>query len=121
MPSPVSPKQPKRKLSEQSHSPQHQLKRQKLSQLTSAHWDNLSKVWLTKDALEELDRRNDIQARSHPSTYQGCRRPLTRSFHTELKKRCEFVPDLIRDCAYKGGKAVLQAWGSGSIRSQKRM
>src|ERR1700722_11749628 len=107
--SPVSPKQPKRKLSEQqSHSPQHQLKRQKLSQSTSAYWDNLSKVWLTKDALEELDRRNDIQARSHSSTYQGCRRPLTRSFHTESKKRGEFAPDLIRDCAPEYIKAVKQ-------------
>jgi hypothetical protein len=108
MPSPVSPKQAKRKLSEQSHSPQHQLKRQKLSQLTSAYWDNLSKVWLTKDALEELDRRNDIQARSHPSTYQGCRRPLTRSFHTESKKQCGFAPDPICDCAPEYIKAVKE-------------
>ncbi|KAG5295320.1 hypothetical protein I7I48_12166 [Histoplasma ohiense] len=30
-------------------------KRQKLDTSASAYWDNLSKIWLTKDALEELD------------------------------------------------------------------
>jgi hypothetical protein len=36
-------------------------KRQKLShpQSPSTFWDNLSKVWLTRNALRELDRRNN--------------------------------------------------------------
>ncbi|PGH27846.1 hypothetical protein AJ80_00396 [Polytolypa hystricis UAMH7299] len=34
-------------------------KRQKLDESASAaYWDNLSKIWLTKDTLKELDRRN---------------------------------------------------------------
>ncbi|EEH17653.2 hypothetical protein PABG_00216 [Paracoccidioides brasiliensis Pb03] len=35
----------------------YQLKRQKLSKSASMYWDNLSKVWLTRHALKELDRR----------------------------------------------------------------
>ncbi|KAH8708341.1 hypothetical protein GQ44DRAFT_816071 [Phaeosphaeriaceae sp. PMI808] len=44
-----------------------------------AFWDNLSKVWLTKQALIELDRRNS-QARPSPShsPHQRTRRPATR-------------------------------------------
>lgn len=44
-------------------SPQGVLKKQKVdhpsgSLLPAAFWDNLSKVWLTRNALRELDRRN---------------------------------------------------------------
>ncbi|GBF64249.1 hypothetical protein TMEN_6938 [Trichophyton mentagrophytes] len=42
----------------EEHPDQHPLKRQKLCQPAPAYWDTLSKIWLTKDALEELDRRN---------------------------------------------------------------
>ncbi|KAM5429576.1 hypothetical protein McanMca71_006801 [Microsporum canis] len=42
--------------------------RKKLKQKTGrpppAFWDNLSKIWLTSDALEELDRRNRALSRS---------------------------------------------------------
>ncbi|OJD24939.1 hypothetical protein ACJ73_03700 [Blastomyces percursus] len=58
-------------------------KRQKLEASASAYWDNLSKIWLTKDALEELDRRN-----SRPKPPQN-HRPLTRRFHAELKKHSQ--------------------------------
>ncbi|CRG82659.1 hypothetical protein PISL3812_00003 [Talaromyces islandicus] len=44
-------------------SPKQVQKKQKVdhlsgSQLPAAFWDNLSKVWLTRNALQELDRRN---------------------------------------------------------------
>ena len=68
-------------------------KRQKLShprgsQPPAAFWDNLSKVWLTKRALGELDRRN--AASSPPrSSYRRPHRPVTRLARAELKKRRE--------------------------------
>jgi len=65
-------------------------KRQKRSyHLDESHpppvfWDNLSKIWLTKDALRELDRRNaQIIIKSPRSPY---RRPVTRTFLTEWKR-----------------------------------
>ncbi|EFQ99615.1 hypothetical protein MGYG_02628 [Nannizzia gypsea CBS 118893] len=39
-------------------------KRLKIDRPSSEFWDNLSKIWLTRDALEELDRRNSASARS---------------------------------------------------------
>ncbi|OJD10629.1 hypothetical protein AJ78_08413 [Emergomyces pasteurianus Ep9510] len=79
-------------------------KRQKLDAPASAYWDNLSKIWLTKDALEELDRRN-----SHSKSPQSHHRPLTRQFHTELKKRCnsfQFASVFLRDCAPACSKQI---------------
>ncbi|EER36397.1 conserved hypothetical protein [Histoplasma capsulatum H143] len=79
-------------------------KRQKLNTPAPAYWDNLSKIWLTKDALEELDRRN-----SRPKPPQNYHRPLTRRFHTELKKRCnlfQFAPAFLRDCAPACSKQI---------------
>ncbi|KLJ06094.1 hypothetical protein EMPG_10494 [Blastomyces silverae] len=72
-------------------------KRQKLDASSSAFWDNLSKIWLTKDALEELDRRT-----SRPKPPQNHHRPISPQFHTELKKGCnpfQFAPAFLRDCA----------------------
>ena len=44
-------------------------------------WDTLSKIWLTKDALRELDRRNaQTIIKSPRSPY---RRPVTRTFLAE--------------------------------------
>ncbi|KAF2105227.1 hypothetical protein BDV96DRAFT_509744 [Lophiotrema nucula] len=67
-------------------------KRQKLShpsesQPPAAFWDNLSKIWLTKRALKELDRRNTQAARSPPrSPHRRTRRPVTRIFLAESKR-----------------------------------
>ena len=48
------------------------------SQSPSAFWDNLSKVWLTRNALRELDRRNNRQEQR--GLHHGLiREPLTRS------------------------------------------
>lgn len=71
---------------------QPQLKRRKLDHPTTgsqpaAFWDNLSKIWLTKNALRELSQRNSQPASSLPcSQYQRARRPVTRNFLVELKR-----------------------------------
>ena len=70
------------------------LKRQKLnhsiyeaqSQPPVAFWDNLSKLWLTKRALRELNRRNTQAAPNPPSSRRRSHRPLTRRILAELKK-----------------------------------
>ncbi|EQL29102.1 hypothetical protein BDFG_08228 [Blastomyces dermatitidis ATCC 26199] len=87
-------------------------KRQKLDTSASAYWDNLSKIWLTKDALEELDRRN-----SHLKPPQNLHRPITRCFHTELKKKhCnpfQFAPTFLHDCAPTCSKQIKRVSRSG--------
>jgi len=66
---------------------QPQSKRQKLScHSAGSHppptfWDKLSKIWLTKDALSELDRRNrNTRAR-----------PVTRTYLAQLKRYRQFT------------------------------
>lgn len=72
---------------------QPQLKRQKPNHPTtgtqppSAFWDNLSKLWLTKNSLRELNRRNSQPSSSQPrSQCRRARRPVTRNFLAELKR-----------------------------------
>ena len=74
---------------------QSPLKRQKLSyiavgsQISPAFWDNLSKIWLTKRALGELDRRI-IQATQRPYqqfSHRRPHRPVTRHALVELKEK----------------------------------
>ena len=62
------------------------------SQPTSAFWDNLSEIWLTKRALRELDRRNFRAA-------LRARWPLTRNFLAESERSCEtaqYTTDFLR-------------------------
>ena len=84
-------------------------KRQKLIHFTdgyqppAAFWDNLSKLWLTRRALRELDRRN-TQPASNPSrlSYQQPHRPVTRSAVVELQKNrhtIQSAPDFLCYCA----------------------
>jgi hypothetical protein len=47
-----------------------------------AFWDSLSKVWLTKRALIEFNRRNNAPHSSNRSAH----RPITRAFNGERKK-----------------------------------
>lgn len=106
MPSSVIPNLSRKRQYPQPHSSDRSRfrKRQKLDASASAYWDNLSKIWLTKDALEELDRRN-----SRPKPPQNHHRPITRRFHTELKKRCnpsQFAPAFLRDCAPACSKQI---------------
>jgi hypothetical protein len=62
-----------------------------------AFWDSLSKIWLTKDALRELDRRNT------PSRllYHQARRPITRNFLAEQRNthRRISVKDPLSHCS----------------------
>ena len=57
------------------------------SQPPSAFWDNLSKTWLTRGALRELNRRNNQPSSQPRSQYRRARRPLTRDFLAELRNR----------------------------------
>ncbi|KKZ66335.1 hypothetical protein EMCG_07936 [[Emmonsia] crescens] len=72
----------------EEHLDRHSSKRLRLDQPTSAYWDTLSKIWLTRDALEELDRRNgasdSISEPPNPNPNPPIQ-PLTRQFQTALK------------------------------------
>ncbi|KAL5373608.1 hypothetical protein PMIN06_012488 [Paraphaeosphaeria minitans] len=76
---------------EQTGTSQPPFKKQRLnhpsgSQPPSAFWDNLTKLWLTKRALRELDRRNSQAAPSlSHSPHRRARRPVTRRFIAEQK------------------------------------
>lgn len=92
---PPNPRKPRRKEPVQPEktsrlTPKRQrLKRDSRSQASSAYWDNVSKIWLTKRGLEELDRRTR-QARPNPRPNprpahpHNCR-PLTRSCTAKLQ------------------------------------
>jgi hypothetical protein len=90
---------------------QPQSKRQKLihhcteSQLPPAFWDNLSKIWLTKNALRELDRRNSQLAPSSPrSPRRRFHRPVTRRALAEREKNCLPAPsaaNFLRHCGLR--------------------
>ncbi|EGE01506.1 hypothetical protein TEQG_00556 [Trichophyton equinum CBS 127.97] len=51
-------------------------KRSKINRRPPTFWDNLSRIWLTRDALEELDRRNS--ASISPGPPRSKQRPVTR-------------------------------------------
>lgn len=81
----------KRVFSEQHSVPlqtssQHSSKRQRLntSEIPPAFWDNLSQIWLTGNALKELDRRNSSLLSSH--------RPVTRKFVAKLREEGDLEP-----------------------------
>jgi len=52
-----------------------------------AFWDNLSKIWLTRQAVKELDRRN-AQSNRSPTQYK-VRKPRTRSADRKLKQKAQ--------------------------------
>ncbi|KAL9618420.1 MAG: hypothetical protein Q9160_006861 [Pyrenula sp. 1 TL-2023] len=60
----------------------------------SSYWDNLSKIWLTKGALKELDRRNNI-LNEHSSLCQRERRPLIQDL-AECDKDQRTVSEILR-------------------------
>ena len=77
--------------SDESPEPQSKNKKPKLCEnparsASPPHYlDSLSKIWLTREALRELDRRtNRISLPQHP--LEG-RRPLTRGFRAQLRSR----------------------------------
>ncbi|KAF2872951.1 hypothetical protein BDV95DRAFT_627773 [Massariosphaeria phaeospora] len=73
-------------------------------QTPAAFWDNLSKVWLTKRALRELDRRNSQAPPNPPSPQQRARRPVTRNFLAESKRShqaAQYTADYLCNCGPK--------------------
>jgi hypothetical protein len=77
--------------------PAHQLD---ASQPPPRFWNNLSKIWLTKGALRELDRRNALRTATS-RTHQQAQRPLTRAFRAELEANYPSVQpadDFIAHC-----------------------
>lgn len=83
------------------------MKRQRLKHPTTvsqlpAFWDNLSKIWLTKHALKELNRRNRQPASSQPrSQYRRACQPVTRNFFAELKINrgvTQYASNFLRHC-----------------------
>ena len=65
---------------------------------TPAFWDSLSKIWLTKHALRELNRRNTSQ--HHPLS-RRVRRPITRGLLAERRTAGQraTVADLLRNAS----------------------
>ncbi|KAF3482660.1 uncharacterized protein GIQ15_01984 [Arthroderma uncinatum] len=95
---------PSRKRQEPDHyldQPPPLSKRPKVDQPSPAYWDNLSKIWLTRDALKELDRRNRaLSSNIEPSrSHHRHHRPLTRKLQERLKHRYEApAPDPLVNC-----------------------
>ena len=94
--------------------PQPQPKRQKTSHRTiktqppAEFWDNLSKIWLSGNALRELDRRTAQSVPSPPHPSQRIHRPLTRSVLAKYKGAQQptqsapailsrYIPERLRD------------------------
>ncbi len=86
------------------------LKKQKLShpiyealyQPPAAFWDNLSKLWLTKRALRELERRNVQAAPSLFPSRRRFHRPLTQHILVELEtKSLQSASYFLDHCATK--------------------
>lgn len=98
---PKRPRQP----GQDQESPRPHTKRPKRS--ASTYWDNLSKIWLTKDALEELCRRNNIQEKTHSRSYER-RQPAP-----PPKPKERFVTDLLRDSSAEYINAVKKFSKSG--------
>ncbi|KKZ63512.1 hypothetical protein EMCG_02171 [[Emmonsia] crescens] len=91
MPCLVSSLEPSRKRQEPDddlEQPQRQSRRLKLGGPPPAYWDNLSRIWLTKDTLREFDRRNSPSNRIVESGQRPCR-PLTRQLLAKLKHHCQ--------------------------------
>ncbi|KAL9117935.1 MAG: hypothetical protein Q9187_005522 [Circinaria calcarea] len=110
---------PRKRQRPEQHSPQLNrisqppLKRGKLdhpqsevrSRTPAAFYDNLSKVWLTKGALRELDRRNAQSApRSPCSSRWGSHRPFTRHALAESEGKNRLIQsasDFLCHCTSK--------------------
>jgi hypothetical protein len=69
-------------------------------------WDSLSKIWLTKHALRELDRRNTF---SHTLYYRACR-PITRNFLAKQRNahQCISTADFLTHCSPSCVKDIKQ-------------
>ncbi|OAT06792.1 hypothetical protein BDBG_16696 [Blastomyces gilchristii SLH14081] len=88
----LEPSRKRQKPDDDLEQSQHQLKRLKLGGPPPAYWDNLSRIWLTKDTLQEFDRRNSPSNRIVELGQCPCQ-PLTRQLHATLKNCCQ-IPAL---------------------------
>lgn len=67
---------------------EHPIDKAEAQRRPTEFWDNLSKIWLTREALRELDRRNSESAsRSSHTQNRRPHRPITRQFFAELESK----------------------------------
>ena len=87
-----------------SHPPRKRVKRRRQSQqeTSTAYWDSLSKLWLTRQALDELDRRNRQRASPARTTVAGDldlgdEPDLLRNLSKQLKRFARYGGPDLRD------------------------
>lgn len=74
-----------------------------------AFWDNLSKIWLTKRALRELNRRNTQPAPKAPNLpYRRTHRPITRNFAklNRFHRPTRSADDFLNNCTSRTLKEI---------------
>ena len=78
------------------------------SQPQAAFWDRLSKIWLTKRALRELDRRNSqsTQVLFDSSHERARRQPASRDFLAQSDRSCQITQDAADYIRYCGPKVL---------------
>lgn len=95
--------------------PQRQLKWLKLSGPRPAYWDNLSKIWLTKETLQEFDRHSSpltgiLESGQRP--YQ----PLTWQPQAALKHHCQTLAvESLNSCKPKNLKEIKRLSRRGGL------
>ena len=104
----INASNPRKRQRPSSQAPQPFPKKQKLTSASASFqyppefWDNLSKIWLTRSALKELDCRNARSIVESPSP--SCRRitlPVTSRAVAESKKTCwpvQPVSEFLQSC-----------------------
>jgi len=122
---------PERLTPQQNKTSQHVSKKQKRShpsgsQLPPAFWDNLSKIDLTKRALEELDRRNTQAA---PNSQNALPTTAPTDYSTRSRRAEEELPTSrtsrllslsLRNKGFEEHKANCQTRRSRSVGPKRR-
>ncbi|KAF7503146.1 hypothetical protein GJ744_004288 [Endocarpon pusillum] len=98
----LQPSNPRKRQRTEQHPLQHGTSQPPTtgSQPPAAFWDSLSKIWLTKSALREVNRRNSRPSSPPRSQYQRARRPVTRNFLAELtrNRHTQSASDFLHHC-----------------------
>ena len=108
------------------HTEQHPLraKRQRVDCRSAAlylslFWDGLSKIWLTKYALSEFDRRSSRAVpQSTPRQVRPAHRPVTRKFLTDSRnglQRKQTADEILQDCNPERLKTIKRVARNGGI------
>lgn len=71
-----------------------------------AFWDNLSKVWLTKSAWWELDRRISCDARRSNLRGQGLGRPITPDAVAAWSQQIRSAAEVLAGCSSEDLKGI---------------